>query len=65
MAGDVFTFRQTNGPVSGETKVSGDEMSGTLSGTLTWRNPGLITLRRADPSSPGLGRCGVKQIPTF
>ena len=30
IAGDVFTFRQTNGPVTGELTVSGDEMSGEI-----------------------------------
>ena len=30
VAGDVFTFRQTNGNMTGETTVSGDEMSGQL-----------------------------------
>jgi hypothetical protein len=30
VAGDVFTFRQTNGPVTGELTVSGDEMKGEI-----------------------------------
>ena len=30
IAGDVFTFRQTNGPVTGELTVSGDEMKGEI-----------------------------------
>ncbi len=28
VAGDVFSFKQTNGPFTGEMTVSGDEMSG-------------------------------------
>jgi len=46
IAGDVFSFRQTNGSIRGELKVSGDEMNGQISGR------GIITLRRVDASSP-------------
>ena len=50
VAGDVFSFRQTNEPLKGETTVSGDEMAGeVLIGVATFR----ITLRRVDsPSRP-------------
>jgi hypothetical protein len=43
IAGDVFTFRQTNGPLTGELTVSGDEMTGEILQPL--RFP--IVLRRA------------------
>ncbi len=50
VAGDVFTFKQTNGPLMGEFTVSGDEMTGRVlvgSGVP-------ITLRRVGPvSRPG------------
>ena len=50
IAGDVFTFKQTNGPLTGEFTVSGDEMTGRVlvgSGVP-------ITLRRVGPvSRPG------------
>jgi hypothetical protein len=45
VGGDMFSFRQTNGPVTGEMKVSEDEMSGTVN----WRNNVLTTLRRVNP----------------
>ena len=50
LAGDVFTFRQTNGVVVGELTVSGDEMSGDITNGC---GHGLVTLRRID-SSPRL-----------
>jgi hypothetical protein len=43
IAGDLFTFRQTNGPLTGELTVSGDEMTGEILQPL--RFP--IVLRRA------------------
>jgi hypothetical protein len=49
VAGDVFTFRQTNGSVTGEMRVSGDEMTGQLLGGL---GTSPVTLRRADSSPP-------------
>jgi hypothetical protein len=53
LAGDVFTFKQTNGPLMGEFTVSGDEMTGRVlvgSGVP-------ITLRRVGPvSRPGSPR---------
>jgi hypothetical protein len=49
VAGDVFSFRQTNGPLTGETTVSGDEMTGEVSFVLVR----TITLRRVNsPSRP-------------
>jgi hypothetical protein len=53
LAGDVFTFKQTNGPLSGEFTVSGDEMTGRVwTGSTV-----LITLQRVGPAtrpeSPG------------
>jgi hypothetical protein len=47
VAGDVFSFRQTNGPLTGETTVSGDEMTGEVSFNATYR----ISLRRINSSS--------------
>ena len=47
IAGDVFTFRQTNGPLTGELTVSGDEMTGEILQPL--RFP--IVLRRIGPPS--------------
>ena len=53
IAGDVFTFRQTNGPLTGELTVSGDEMTGEILQPL--RFP--IVLRRVgSPSRPDLRR---------
>jgi hypothetical protein len=50
VAGDLFTFRQTNGDVKGDLTVSGDEMNGSVS--LMGTRP--LSLRRVDPSSrPG------------
>jgi hypothetical protein len=53
LAGDVFTFRQTNGAVIGELTVSGDEMTGDVTNGC---GHGIVTLRRVDssprPSSP-------------
>jgi hypothetical protein len=49
VAGDAFSFRQTDGLVRGEMTVSGDEMSGVL----TFNSTSPITLRRVNsPSSP-------------
>ena len=47
VAGDVFSFRQTNGPLTGETTVSGDDMSGQVSFQGTYR----ISLRRVNSSA--------------
>jgi hypothetical protein len=44
IAGDVFTFRQTNGPVTGEFTVSGDKMTGEI--LQPFRFP--IVLRRVE-----------------
>jgi hypothetical protein len=52
VAGDVFSFRQTNGPVTGETTVSADEMSGEVWFESRVRR---IILRRVNsPSRPSL-----------
>ena len=48
ITGDVFTFRQANGVVTGELTVSGDKMTGEISGP--WRFP--IVLRRVGSPSP-------------
>jgi len=49
IAGDVFTFRQTNGPLTGELTVSGDKLKGEI--LQPRRLP--IVLRRADsPARP-------------
>jgi hypothetical protein len=51
VAGDLFTFREQNGPLEGELTVHGDEMTGRTSmaqGTFP------LSLRRVQPStSPG------------
>jgi hypothetical protein len=49
VAGDMFRFRQTNGPLEGELTVDGDEMVGRAS-LGAGRRP--IALQRVDPSSP-------------
>ncbi len=43
VAGDVFSFRQINAPLRGETTVSGDEMTGEVSLSVAVYK---ITLRR-------------------
>ena len=49
IAGDVFTFRQTNGPMTGELTVDGDELKGEI--LQPHRFP--IVLRRAgSPARP-------------
>src|SRR5882672_2471257 len=48
VAGDVFSFKQTNGPITGELTVSGDEMSGGGSGCSGRIQ---LTLRRVNTSS--------------
>src|SRR5262249_24899261 len=48
VAGDTFRFRQTNGPLTGEMTVNGDEMRGTV----TLRGPAPIVLRRVGSSAP-------------
>jgi hypothetical protein len=48
VAGDVFSFRQSNGPLTGEMTVSGDEMSGGGSGGC---GQFQITLRRVNAAS--------------
>ena len=45
VGGDVFRFRQTNGSLTGETALSGDEMAGEVSFDGLVRR---ITLRRVD-----------------
>jgi hypothetical protein len=50
LTGDVFTFKQTNGPLTGEFTVSEDEMTGRVSAGSTVS----MTLRRVGPvSRPG------------
>src|SRR5215470_19526872 len=46
VAGDVFTFTQSNGPVVGEMTVSGDEMTGYMA--VGYRIP--ISFRRVSSS---------------
>jgi hypothetical protein len=46
VAGDVFTFKETNGRVTGETTVSGDEMRGMVRAPASAQ----ITLRRVNSS---------------
>jgi hypothetical protein len=47
VAGDVFTFRQTNGPMSGTLTVRGDEMAGNV----FVPRPLPMIVRRTDSSS--------------
>ena len=47
VTGDVFRFRQSDGTLEGELRVSGDEMTGQV--WLAGLRP--ISLRRVDPSS--------------
>ncbi len=53
IAGDVFTFRQTNGPVTGELTVSGDEMTGEI---LEPRRFPIVLRRVGSPPRPGSQR---------
>jgi hypothetical protein len=48
VAGDVFSFRQTNTNRTAEMTVSGDEMTGEIRGAV---GRGTVTLRRVDSSS--------------
>jgi hypothetical protein len=48
VAGDVFSFRQTNGSLTGEITVSGDDMTGPVQNVL---GRGTLTLRRVGSSS--------------
>ena len=50
VAGDMFTFKDARGALSGELTVSGDEMRGQ--GTIGSGMPVTINLRRADASPP-------------
>jgi hypothetical protein len=54
VAGDVFSFRQSDGNITGETTVSGDEMNGQA--TLTQTGTRVLSLGRVDssprPASP-------------
>jgi hypothetical protein len=49
IAGDVFTFRQTTGPVTGELTVSGDEMTGEI---LQPRRFPIVLRRVGSPPRP-------------
>jgi hypothetical protein len=49
IAGDVLTFRQTNGPVTGELTVSGDEMKGEI---LQPRRFPIVLRRVGSPPRP-------------
>ena len=48
VAGDVFSFRQTNGPITGEMTVSGDEMTGYM--VVGYRIP--VSFQRVGSSAP-------------
>jgi len=50
VAGDALSFRQTTGSLRGEMTVSGDEMTGLVSGPLFSARP--MTLRRVSLRSP-------------
>lgn len=51
LAGDVFTFRLTDVPFTGEMTVSGDEMTGPATVPLSYSR-GRLNLRRVSPGSP-------------
>jgi hypothetical protein len=51
VAGDVFTFRLTDVPFTGEMSVSGDEMTGPATIPVSYSR-GRLTLRRVSPGSP-------------
>ena len=51
VAGDVFTFRLTDVPFTGEMSVSGDEMTGPATVPFSYSR-GTLTLRRVSPGSP-------------
>jgi len=48
VAGDVFSFKQTNGVIDGEMKVSGDDMSGYLRANAQYP----MSFRRVSSSPP-------------
>jgi hypothetical protein len=50
VAGDVFTFKDERGSISGELTVSGDEMRGR--GIVGSNRPVTFSLRRVDDASP-------------
>jgi hypothetical protein len=49
IAGDVFTFRQTNRPLTGELTVSGDELTGEI---LQPRRVPIVLRRVGSPPRP-------------
>ena len=49
IAGDVFTFRQTNGPMTGELTVDGDELKGEI---LQPRRFPIVLRRAGSPARP-------------
>ncbi len=51
VAGDVFTFRLTDVPFTGELTVSGDEMTGPAHVPYSYSR-GTLTLRRVSPDPP-------------
>jgi hypothetical protein len=51
VAGDVFTFRLTDVPFTGEMRVSGDEMTGPATIPYLYSR-GTLNLRRVSPGSP-------------
>lgn len=51
VAGDVFTFRLTDVPFTGEMRVSGDEMTGQAAIPYLYSR-GTLELRRVSPGSP-------------
>jgi hypothetical protein len=53
VAGDVFTFRLTDGPFAGEMKVSGDEMTGQAAIPYMYARGTLVLRRVGSPTSPG------------
>jgi hypothetical protein len=48
VAGDVFSFKQTNGPIAGEMAISGDEMTGYM--VVGYRIP--VSFQRVGSSAP-------------
>jgi hypothetical protein len=51
VAGDTFTFKRVDGKIAGEVTVSGDEMTGRVSGQGVTERNYAVFLKRVDPSS--------------
>jgi len=61
VTGDVFTFRLTDVPFTGEMTVSGDEMTGPATVPLSYSR-GRLTLRRVSPGRRSREGAGMRTI---